>query len=114
MRTKTSFKKGERPVGIKKGSKHKRTEIKEAVGVASWNQLREWVEGYGLERCISELNTLYGKDYVIAYNALTEYIKPKLSRTTVEGGDHDKPIQVNAVEGLSFEQLYQLKYGHKL
>lgn len=80
----SAWKPGESPVK-KKGSKNKTTILKEAFGVNNWNQLTGFVESQGLERLMLKMNRLKPKDYCTVYLALTEFVKPKLQRTTIEG-----------------------------
>lgn len=80
------FKKGEKraiDAGKKKGVKNKKTLILETFA-------KDIVDG-GMERFQTELNKLQGQNYVYAYLTLFEYVKPKLSRTTIQG-DGDNPI----------------------
>lgn len=79
-KSQTYFKPGERKVGRTAGVKNQRTKVKEALGIASWEQLKGYVEGQGIERCVQELHKLKGRTYVYAYLTLTEYVKPKLTR----------------------------------
>jgi hypothetical protein len=109
---KSTWKKGEKPpVKRPKGSKNKKTLLKEALGLKSWDQLKEFVESNGIEKCILEIQKLRGAAYVYAFLSLTEYVKPKLARTEVKV-DPESEVHVNVSEKLTYEQLYQLKYGH--
>lgn len=111
-KTSTTWKKGQNPT-MPKGTKQKKTVLKESIGLKNWDQLKSFIEKEGAEKLVTEISKLNGKDYVIAYGMLAEYVKPKLNRVTLEGNP-DKPIQVNTqLANLSFEQLYQLKYGKK-
>lgn len=94
-KTSTSFTSGTAPKG-NKGKKHKRTLVKESVGIDNWDQLAEWVKTKGIKKAVSELEKLKGKDYFYAYEALLEYVKPKLSRTTLVG-DKDNPVEHKVV-----------------
>jgi hypothetical protein len=94
------------------GSKHMTTKIKESIGLTGWERLCSFIKNEGADKYVETLSALKGRDFVIAYNSMTEYVKPKLQRHTV-GGDPENPIQINSIEGLTFEQLYQLKYGRK-
>lgn len=109
----TTWKKGEKPpVKKPKGAKNKRTLLKEAIGLKNWDELKTFVETNGVEKCIKELGKMKAGAYVYAFLALTEFVKPKLARTEV-AGDPEKPVQVNLAENLTFEQLYELKYGRR-
>lgn len=89
-KTSTSFKEGNN--GKPKGAKHQRTKLKEALGIKNWEQLKDYVEGKGLEKCIDELQKQKGGDFIYAYLTLAEFVKPKLARTTIVG-DKDQPMQ---------------------
>jgi len=89
-KTNTSFQEGEG--GRPKGAKNKLTLAKEVLNNNLWDKIGEKITGEGIDKCWRELNTLDGKDYVYSFLALMEYFKPKLSRTTLEGGD--KAIEV--------------------
>lgn len=86
----TSFKKGSNPIKAK-GTKHKKTILKEAIGLKNWDSLKEFIEGKGAGKLVTEMNKLTGRNYVIAYSTLAEFVKPKLARTTLEG-DPNKPL----------------------
>lgn len=83
-KTITSFKKGERLVGRQKGSLNKRTQIKEQIGLSSWAELSEKMLNEGANKVWQEIYKLKGKEYVMAYNTLLEYMKPKLARQEVK------------------------------
>lgn len=89
----TTWTKGTNPVK-KKGTKRKATLLKEAFGVKTWAELQQFVETKGLEKLTFKMNRLKPKDYAIVFLSLCEFVKPKLQRTTIEGGDPDKPVQV--------------------
>lgn len=79
-----TWKKGEKPpVQKPKGVKHKKTVLRQALGISNWAELQGWVEGPGIQAAIAELSKLKGKAFVDAYSKLTEYVKPKLQRTEV-------------------------------
>ena len=105
---KSTWKKGEKPpVQRPKGSKNKRTILKEAIGVKNWGELLAFVEAHGIEKCVKELQKMKGRSYVYAFMALTEFVKPKLARTE-HVGDPDKPIKVEFdLKKLSKEELRQ-------
>jgi hypothetical protein len=107
----TSFTSETAPKG-RGASKHRVTKIKEAIGLSGWERLCEYIKNEGADKLVVEMAKLSGKDYINALSTLAEYVKPKLQRTTLVG-DPDQPLQVNSMDNLSFEQLYQLKYGSK-
>lgn len=83
-RTKTTWKKGQKPpVNRNKGSKGKKTIIKEKLGIKNWSELQSFIETHGIEKCIVEMSKLKGKEFVTAFTSLTEFVKPKLARTEV-------------------------------
>lgn len=83
-RTTGTWPKGQKPPYKKpKGAKSKKTLIKERLGIKNWSELQGFMEGPGIEKAIAELQKLKGKDYMIAYTSLTEFVKPKLARTEV-------------------------------
>jgi hypothetical protein len=85
-RRSTTWKKGENPVK-KKGTKHTRTKIKEAIGLQNWEGLKKYIEESGSAKLMQEMNKLTGKDFVTAYSSLLEFVKPKLARveSKIEG-----------------------------
>jgi hypothetical protein len=109
-KTNTSFKKGERRVLRPKGLKETSTLVKESLGLTGWERMCQYIKNEGADKYIETLHELSGKEFVIAYNAMTEFVKPKLARTEI-AGDKENPIEVSVVKGLTFEELYQLKYG---
>ncbi len=79
----TSWKSGTQPVKLK-GTKHKKTLLKEAVGLKNWEGLKHYIETEGAEKLVDELQKLTGRDYVIAFQSMTEFVKPKLARQEVK------------------------------
>lgn len=81
--TSTTYKKGQgKPKGIKDG----KTILKEKVGLSTWETMGEWLMNEGLDRYKEEMEKLKGKDFIFAHNTLVEYFKPKLNRTSIDGG----------------------------
>lgn len=78
--TKTSFKKGEKRVVKTKGVKHKKTLLKESIGLKNWEQLASFVKNEGSEKLVEELVKLTRANYVYAWQAVAEFVKPKLTR----------------------------------
>lgn len=64
-----------------KGTIHKKTKVKAAVGLKNWDQLEQFIKTTGAEKWITEIKKLKGKDFTVAYTAAAEFVKPKLSRT---------------------------------
>lgn len=69
---------------IKKSRKHNKTKIKEAIGLDGWESLCDFIQKDGAVKYIQTLKTLKGKEFAIAYNAMAEYVKPKLQRATID------------------------------
>lgn len=88
----TSFTKATAPKG-KGASKHKKTKIKEAIGLNGWENLCDYIKTDGSKKLQEEMAKLKGKDFVMAFSTLVEFVKPKLSRTTLET-DKDKPFEI--------------------
>jgi len=86
----TSFKKGSNPIKAK-GTKHRKTRLKEAIGLQNWDALTKFIEGDGAGKLVKEMKKLTGRNYVIAYGTLAEFVKPKLARTTLSG-DPSNPL----------------------
>lgn len=75
----TSFKKGQNPTR-KKGAKSRSTKVKEKMGLTGWERLCNYILTDGADKYVEEMQKLKGKDFHVAYNALTEFVKPKLTR----------------------------------
>lgn len=90
----TSFTKHTAPKG-KGAAKHIKTRIKEAIGLDSWQNLCEFVKADGAKKLKDEMNKLKGKDYVIAYTTLLEFVKPKLQRVSHDGESQTITININ-------------------
>jgi hypothetical protein len=84
-RTSATWKKGEKPpVKRPKGSKNKRTLVKESIGLQDWEGLEQFIKKEGATKFIKEMKKLTGKSYTIAFNAISEFVKPKLARTELK------------------------------
>lgn len=69
--------------GRQKGTVNRSTAVARQFGVQGWADLQGYMEGRGLQRCISELEGLDGKDFVDAYGKISEFVKPKLARAEI-------------------------------
>jgi hypothetical protein len=76
----TSFTPGKRPAGRGKGTKNKRTELRESIGINTWDQIEDYLVNEGAEKLISSMRELRPGQFVYAYTGLLEYFRPKLSR----------------------------------
>jgi hypothetical protein len=96
----TTWAKGEKPpVQKPKGSKHKRTIMKEMLGVKSWSEVQEFLETKGVIRYLEELDKMKGKDYTTAFTALAEFFRPKLARSATELSSNSK-ITIEPITGI--------------
>ena len=75
---KTTFKKGE---GKPKGAKAKKTILKEAIGLDSWENLQKYLLNEGADKFIEEVSKMKGHAFAINFLQAIEYFKPKLART---------------------------------
>lgn len=105
-KTSTSFKKGDKRPRKPVGTKDKKTLLKEKVGLSTWEKMAGWLVEEGMERYKQEMESLEGKDFIYAHTTLMEYFKPKLNRTTLEGGG--KPIEIINLSKLSNDELRKL------
>lgn len=94
------FQKGNK--GKPKGAKSER--------IKNWEKLGEMLTSQGAERVLRYLDRCNDETFLKHYMNLLEYFKPKLNRTDITSGD--KPIP-SPFDGMTFEQLYELKYGRK-
>lgn len=84
-RSSTTFKKGTAPKG--RTGKNKATLAKEAIGLTGWDRLTEFLLNEGAEKMIANMGGLKPAQYAIAFQALAEFVKPKLSRAEHTGKD---------------------------
>ena len=75
-----------------------------------WEALGDMLTNEGAERVKEFLLTCDEDTFLKHYKDLLEYFKPKLQRSDLTTGD--KPI-LSPLDGMTFEQLYELKYGRK-
>lgn len=90
----TTWKPGTNPTR-KKGSKARKTQVKEALGLKNWAGFKDYIENEGATKLIQEMKKLKGKDFVIAFQAMTEFVKPKLARQEVKA-EIDTTVTQNA------------------
>lgn len=80
------FKKGQKKTGGRTaGTPNQKTE--------QWQVFTQYCMNGGLERFEQELNSLEGKDFVVAFSNILEFTKPRLARIT-HSGDPEQPINV--------------------
>lgn len=79
-----------------KGAVMAATKVKQNIGLDNWQRLCDYVTNEGAVKYIDTLEELGQKDYIIAFNAILEYIKPKLIR--------NNNVNVNVdIDSISFE-----------
>ena len=79
-----------------KGAVDMATRIKDKVGASTWDGFATWMVNEGIDRFKEEMESLSGKDYIIAYSTIFEYVKPKLIR--------NNNVNVNVdIDSISFE-----------
>ena len=89
-RKSTTWSKGRDPRFNKpKGSKHAITKLKEQLG-QNWENLAQYLVQEGAEKAFKELKKLDKTSFLKYYLQLVEFIKPKLTRTTIEAGNKAK------------------------
>lgn len=94
MSNQTSFGPGSRPTGRAKGTKNKRTQLREAIGMESWQAIETYLTTEGAGKLIDSMRELRPNQYVIAYTGLLEYFRPKLSRQQIAADGGEVEIQV--------------------
>lgn len=76
-----AFEKGKQKTGGKvKGTKAKKTIVKEAIGLDSWENLQKYLLTEGADKFIDEVGKMKGHAFAINFLQAIEYFKPKLSR----------------------------------
>jgi hypothetical protein len=66
-RKKSTWPKGKKPpVQRPKGSKNKKTLLKESLGLKNWDKLVSFVNNEAAEKLVDEIYKLNGKDYIYA------------------------------------------------
>lgn len=95
-RSSTTFTSDTAPKG-NKGKKHNSTKVKEAAGLSGWAKLEDYLLNKGAEDLVNNMSALKPAQQVIAYQALAEFVKPKLSRTELTGKD-GKDLVINIKE----------------
>ena len=80
-----------------KGTKHNKTKVLEKVGISKWEEFGQWLTTKGVEDYMQAMNELGPRDKIVAFNAIIEYYKPKLTRSQVD-------VNANVViDNISFE-----------
>jgi hypothetical protein len=80
-----------------KGTKHHKTKVLEKVGISKWEEFGQWLTTKGVDDYREAMQELSPRDKIVAFNAIIEYYKPKLTRSQVD-------VNANVViENISFE-----------
>ena len=100
------FTKNRQPPNKSKQVKKKKTILREAVGLESWDSLKNYLLTKGVKKFIDTLDKLTGKSYTTAYLSSLEFVKAKISRTELTGEDGKSLNLVPSnITTLTFEQL---------
>jgi len=92
----TSFKPGHKGLKVK-GTKHHKTKVLEKVGISKWEEFGQWLTTKGVDDYREAMQELSPRDKIVAFNAIIEYYKPKLTRSQVD-------VNANVViDNISFE-----------
>ncbi|MBO9619512.1 MAG: hypothetical protein J7539_10800 [Niabella sp.] len=78
-------------------AKNNKTKILEAIGLDGWASLETFLKNEGALLLVEKIRQLKPKDYVVCYDRLSEFIKPKLSRQTIVG-EKDAPINISIIK----------------
>lgn len=92
------------------GKKSRRGKSKKTL---LWEQLGNFITEEGAKEYLlylKELRKTDKKKFAEEYRAILEYFKPKQQRTELKGEIDNK---TTSFDNLTFEQLYELKYGRK-
>ena len=105
------FQKGQPKIaGRKKGVPNRATRIREKLGIRTWDQMGNFLENEGSKKCSQELLKLEGKDFVNAFASLSEFFKPKLSRTEQAGSITMLNVDLTPEEQRKIAQNLQRDY----
>lgn len=92
----------------KKARREGKRQLAQRLSIDTWANLVDLIEGKGLQRCIHELNKLKGSQYVYAYLALTEYVKPKMQRKVIVNETPQKDTFAEALKLIPLEDKMKL------
>lgn len=95
-RSSTSWTPQNAPKG-KGSSKNASTKLKESLGLDGWEKLEKFLLNEGAEKLISCMMELKPHQFVIAYDKLSEFVKPKLSRQTIVG-EKGAPVNIEIIK----------------
>ncbi len=98
-----------------KGMVSNKTKIRTQLGMGNllgagnqWDAVQDYTSGTGALKLIREMNKLKGYKYVAAWQAVVEYYKPKLQRTTIDDSRPPSHTVNNILNVLSFEDKSKL------
>lgn len=84
---KWQFKPGNDAHAKRKEGPRQSTTMKYAISIKDKRMFRNWMSTVGLERALTELQLLEGKDYLTAYLALAPYAMPKIASVEYKTSD---------------------------
>lgn len=103
------------PPRKQKGMVSSKTKVKRSLGIdklvdgpSAWRAVDMYTSGNGAVKLIREMNKLKGKAYVQAWQAVTEYFKPKLQRSFVEERKVSETTITHLITSAPPEQKQQL------
>ena len=97
----TPFTKDRQPPKESKRVKKRHTRLKEAIGLDSWDSLQNYLTTNGVDKFISTLHSMKGRNFTFAYLQAIEFFKPKLARTEVKHSGELKQSQTFVINGKS-------------
>ena len=95
------------PTHRRKGTKNKKTILKEKLGLDGWAALEAYIDGKGADKAIREMKTLKGRNFILALTAVAEFVKPKLARSEHTGKGGKDLLAPPDLSNLSDEELDQ-------
>ena len=100
-RSSTTFKKGSAPKG--RTGKNKATLVKEALGLTGWDRLTEFLLNEGADKMVENIQQLKPSQYSVAFQALAEFVKPKLSGSELTGKEGKDLIPSDINHNINFK-----------
>lgn len=89
--------KGSNLATFNKGKLHTVKQLREAIAVNDWKQLKLYMSTLGIQRYMMELDKLEGKDYITAFMAILPFVKGKIANVDAFAEDEEegKKKQIN-------------------
>ncbi len=102
----------ERPgPGYPTGRPNAKTQLRQELGIDGKDQMKKlglYLRGAGALRLIKQMKTLKGYRYVQAWQAVSEYIMPKLQRTFIEDERDQAPTVNDVLQQLPLEDKIKM------